>query len=466
MRRRTTPIASLLICLGAGLAPAHAAAHGGVDHLTAQAATTAGAVTGPVKERRLIGTLGKHAQRTTSGLFRLKIESPGTPDSYVLTHGPDTPNAVAAAAGGTGFSSASPQRQPVCAADRYQHFLYARTPGRADRLDEERSYLRSVIKRMDAVLNRESLASGGGNADFKVLCDGSGQPRIDRVISPSLDFTSVVTAAKEAGFADLRADYTIFFDTSDESRCGVGSFYPDETPGIVNRNIAVTGYGVTYRRCWGTSAPMHENAHNEGAVQPGAPHSTGSGDHCWQESDIECYAPDGGDTHQWAVTACGDYEHYDCNHDDYFDTAPEAGEWLATHLNIGSSANPFIARGFARPESYSTNRLWRGLTLNPEVSATTGRLHTYRMIVPRGARNLKIAMSTRGCAPSCQFKLDLYLRRGSKPTPSSYTCARRSDTTSKVCLIRRPKSGIWYAGVHSKRGPAGAPYKIKSTWRR
>ena len=452
--RRTAAIASSLI--GIGMAPASAAAH----HPDHAPANRAGGIGVEVRDEQVLKTLGKDVKEE-NGVYRVDV--PGS-DKDVLTHGADTPQAVAAL-GGTGFSTNSPKRPPVCATDRFQHFLYARAPGAPDRLSEYRSYLNGVIGRMNAVLNRESLASGGGTADYKVLCDSSGQPRIDRLVSGA-DFSTIVGAAKLGGYMDPRADYTIFFDTGDQSRCGVGSFYPDETAGMTNRNATVTGYGVAYRRCWGTSAPMHENAHNQGAVQRGAPHTTGTGDHCWQETDILCYAPDGGSLHQWTVTSCGDYDHFDCSHDDYFDTATESGEYLASHWNMGSSANPFIAKGHTRPVSYGTSRLWRGLTLNPDVSAAPGRFHSYRMVIPKGARNLKIRMYRRSCQPSCQFKLDLYLRRGSKPTAGSYTCRRRGDTAGKVCTIRRPKSGVWYAGVRTRSGPAGAPYKISSTWRR
>jgi hypothetical protein len=91
---------------------------------------------------------------------------------------------------------------------------------------------------------------------------------------------------------------------------------------------------------------MHENGHNQGAVQYGAPHSTGTGWHCWDEIDVMCYSPDGGNLHQQGTeTLCSDREYFDCGYNDYFDSNPEPGEYLATHWNLGSPLNKFIVFG-------------------------------------------------------------------------------------------------------------------------
>ena len=61
-----------------------------------------------------------------------------------------------------------------------------------------------------------------------------------------------------------------------------------------------------------------------------------------------CYSPDGGDRNQGGnVLDCAGRLHLDCGHDDYFDTAPEAGEYLASRWNIGSRVNRFLSFGGA-----------------------------------------------------------------------------------------------------------------------
>src|SRR5215207_1978161 len=74
--------------------------------------------------------------------------------------------------------------------------------------------------------------------------------------------------------------------------------------------------------------------HTLGGVQRTAPHSTGAG-RCIDEYDVMCYrdsanappiqinCPDA----SWNTTR------FDCGHDDYFNTNPTPGSYLATHWN-------------------------------------------------------------------------------------------------------------------------------------
>ncbi len=85
---------------------------------------------------------------------------------------------------------------------------------------------------------------------------------------------------------------------------------------------------------------MHENGHNQGAVQYDAPFSTGDGAHCNDGYDVMCYA-DGGPTSRYTTSSCSTYR-LDCRFDSYYDTVTESGEWLSTNWNIGWSGNYFL----------------------------------------------------------------------------------------------------------------------------
>ncbi|MDQ3981819.1 MAG: hypothetical protein M3271_03965, partial [Actinomycetota bacterium] len=87
---------------------------------------------------------------------------------------------------------------------------------------------------------------------------------------------------------------------------------------------------------WFSRTPMHENGHNQGAVQSGAPHEDGT-NHCTEHEDIMCYPS--------SSLECPDQMYYDCGFDTYFDAVPEPGEWLDTHWNIGSRVNRYIEFG-------------------------------------------------------------------------------------------------------------------------
>lgn len=287
--------------------------------------------------------VGSSAVRTADGLWRVTL-----PDGFTLTtHGPDpVPDH------GHSMGPSDPERPPACASDYYQHVLYGRLIGTPDRSAEVREQIRRAIRRMNAVLNEEALESGGITADYKVLCDQNGEIRVDSFEAPGNDFSLITYGARLAGFDATNADYSIFFDGTYPGVCGVGSFFRDSRPGVENSNNRGGGYAVNYAGCWDNRTPMHENGHNQGAVQAGAPFSTGSGAHCWDLLDVMCYSPDGGDKHQEGTeTLCPEKMHWDCGHNDYFDADPEPGEYLADHWNIGSRVNRFIEFGQRPPDA-------------------------------------------------------------------------------------------------------------------
>ncbi len=115
---------------------------------------------------------------------------------------------------------------------------------------------------------------------------------------------------------------------------------------LFSRNgAAPPGPGAT----WWPEGLLHEVTHTLGAVQWGAPHSTqppgqqnARYGHCWQGTDVMCYAEDSGAAQQLRVD-CGTIEgaiieSYDCGRDDYFNPAPPPDSYLATHWNVYDSA--------------------------------------------------------------------------------------------------------------------------------
>jgi hypothetical protein len=307
--------------------------------------------------------LGDDVEVAQNGLYRVDA-GPG-PD--LLTHGPDTEEHIAEAAEAAGqsaqFGTGSPERAPACTleredTERFMTVIYARPAGSPDRRAESLNEIRTQIRRMNWVLNRDSLASGGPTADYRVGCEfplSEQRIFVGTLVTNGSTYAEIVASAKAAGWIDYRADFTIFFDGNDPSglACGIGNIWNDDSLSANNRNnnpdiAGATGdYGVTYRNCWNGNTVMHENGHNQGAVQNSAPHATGQGGwHCWDEIDVMCYSPDGGTNHQeGTVTLCSDREYFDCGYDDYFDSNPEPGEYLATHWNMGSTLNKTIEFG-------------------------------------------------------------------------------------------------------------------------
>jgi hypothetical protein len=82
--------------------------------------------------------------------------------------------------------------------------------------------------------------------------------------------------------------------------------------------------------------------HTLGGVQYTAPNTSGGG-HCIDENDRMCYAdgPNMAAANGKAMIYLCPTTHerlFDCNHDDYFTTAPVSGSYLATHWNTANSS--------------------------------------------------------------------------------------------------------------------------------
>jgi hypothetical protein len=307
-----------------------------------------------LSDRQAVATLGEGTVRRADGLFLVPI-----PGGDLLTHGPDPRASLGGPAGEeVGFRPGDAEREPRCATGHHQHVLYGRVASARDRYAQVAPELRAAVRRMNAVLNRDSIESGGPTADYKVRCEDSGEIAVGTFTARGVDFSSIVQGARAAGYDSGKADYTIFFDAV-SSACGMGSYEKDERLAKDNANNEGGGYAVAYRDCWLTEIPMHENAHTQGAVQHGAPNSTGSGGHCNDEQDVMCYSPDGGDRRQGGtVKRCEGDVRFDCDNDDYFNTAPQRDEYLASHWNLGSRLNRFIAFG-GEPKAPAQGRACR-----------------------------------------------------------------------------------------------------------
>ncbi len=362
--------------------------------------------------------LGGEVSVTSRGLYKVETRS----GFSVRTHGPDF------AAGlddplASALQPGDPERPPVCAnqvpSSRYQQFVYAFPLSRPGGLEAARGQIQAAARRMNWLLDSASIASGGPHADYIVGCEAGGDVLVVSFLVSSAsghaDYAEIVDAARDSGFADERVDYTIFYDGPaagggglGRGPCGIANFSADERALADNLNNNPAGgdpgYAVVYEGCWNGLTPMHENGHNQGAVQYNAPFSTGDGAHCNQEPDVMCYSPDGGDINQGGTILCDPEPgvlHYDCGWDTYFDAAPEPGEWLFNHWNIGSLLNRFVhftpfadsgaISGVIR--EFDSGVGMEGLTVQAagprEVTTTTGRNGRYTLPhLPAGSYEL------------------------------------------------------------------------------
>src|SRR5262249_35003358 len=148
------------------------------------------------------------------------------------------------------------------------------------------------------------------------------------------DFDTMNAELGNQGFNRTDRIYLAFVDTTAAGICGIGTIWNDDrASGTLNAN----NFGPRYPRVdagWrggGTSA--HELMHNIGGVQLSAPNSSG-GYHCIDERDRMCYSDE--PNHPTMRFDCPDAAHesrFDCGHQDYYNTNPAPGSYLATHWN-------------------------------------------------------------------------------------------------------------------------------------
>ncbi|MBM3668197.1 MAG: hypothetical protein FJW90_12160, partial [Actinobacteria bacterium] len=435
--------------------------------------------------RRYVGEQMTALDGEQAGLYAVALED----GKQLVTHGPDLDLAGSELA--TASAEAEP-RPPLCADEHAQHVLYGRPAGSPDRYASVIGEIRDEVKRMNGVLNQNSLASGGPQADYRVVCDQAGEVRVDSFVnSGAASFQGVVAAARDAGFDRGDLNYTIFYDGY--NGCGIGSLYFDERPIAENRNNRGGGYGISYKGCW-RGVPMHENGHNMGAVQYGAPNSTGSGAHCTDEQDIMCYS-DGGDRDTGTWQRCTAGENFDCGFDDYFDTAPEPGEYLDRNWNVGSSLNRFLAfdrvlapgaGGDSGDSDAEVVALEPGVAVRGRTGGARSVRH-YSVDVPDGPRTLVVrldgpgrgerwlrtrevaarTLATSSATPRARkaarrqarrakragaINLDLLLSREGTATPQTTVCAPRRHSNDEVCEVLFPAPGEWSVGVQLRQG--------------
>jgi subtilisin family serine protease len=111
----------------------------------------------------------------------------------------------------------------------------------------------------------------------------------------------------------------------------------------------------------------------------------------------------------------------------------------------------------------------------PTLTSGTGRTDTnggagtwkyYKIAVPAGKTQLKVDLTGTASCPflgSCNPDLDLYVRKGAKPTTATYNCTAQGSTSNESCTTSNPGADWWYIGVYTYSGSASINYTIKAT---
>jgi hypothetical protein len=268
------------------------------------------------------------------------------PNSGLCTHGPDAaPPGVDVSQGQAPVPlAARPSAASQCTDDGTSGYrtqvIYARASDSpsGDRYNTYLPSFRQWVAAADDIYNA-SAAETGGSRHIRFVTDSTcAVVVLNVVLSSAADdtFDKTISELQALGYNHTDRKYMVFMDAN--VLCGIGTLYNDDRPGTENYNNG--GY-VSYARvdapCWGAHAVAHEHMHNLGGVQDSAPHSTGGG-HCYDEFDVMCYADI--PTAPAMQRLCADIAHedrFDCDHDDYYNTNPAPGSYLATHWNAANS---------------------------------------------------------------------------------------------------------------------------------
>lgn len=216
--------------------------------------------------------------------------------------------------------------------------IYARASDVPDRYNTYLASVRSWVGEADGIVSA-SAAETGGSRRLRLVHNASCALVVHNVVlSPSGDdgLDNTVAELQAAGFTRDDRRYMVFVDAN--ILCGLSAMFVDDRSSLDNASNHGTLYGRVDAGCWSAHAFLHELTHMLGGVQLSAPNSSG-GMHCTDENDIMCYT-DGPSYPSMRIVcaAAVSEDRLDCNHDDYFSTAPTAGSYLATHWNVANSS--------------------------------------------------------------------------------------------------------------------------------
>jgi hypothetical protein len=255
----------------------------------------------------------------------------------------------------TPSTTAAAPRSTVCDGDgtsgKRVQALYVRGNGQADRYSQFVAQFQTFTSQIDDAFVEAASRLGGGVRHLRYVTDTSCRATVANVTIAQGDMATVDTitnAIKAQGYNRADRKYIVWYD---KDGCGLAfGNGGNDSPGAGNPYNAGPHYATVGTGCWSWQATGHELLHTLGAVQGSAPHATPYG-HCWDDEDIMCY-DDGGIPNPpgGLVKVCpgAPENQIDCLGDDYFNTSPPSGSYLATHWNVANSAY-LITTGTANP---------------------------------------------------------------------------------------------------------------------
>jgi hypothetical protein len=329
--------------------------------------------------------------------------------------------------------------------------LYLHEFGTASRYAEYVSSIRLWSARVDAIIDA-SAGETGGSRHLRFVTTPQCQVDVAEVEVPKgalTSFSSNMAALDKLGYNRTDRKYLIFADAN--VYCGIGTFIADDRPGAGNRNNGGPSYGRTDAGCWNPVVATQEVAHMLGAMLENSPNADGNG-LCTDGNDIFCSRDSGNSAVRAVCLNRKQAQRLDCNHDDYFSTAPKAGSYLAKHWNIAQSE--FLLRadgGDDLPDAPATP-VPTGQPANEQVQA---------VLEVRDATSTSVRLSWSAAAPDATYDVAV---DGVRIATSTATRARliglKPDTAYRVTVSDPNRNYI--ARAEAQTAPAARP--AENSW--
>ena len=213
--------------------------------------------------------------------------------------------------------------------------LYLHEFGTPSRYTDFLGSIRTWSAGVDQIFD-ESAGETGGSRHVRYVTTPECRVDVTEVQVPegALEtFTNNINALQTLGYNRTDRKYMIFADAN--VYCGIGTYVADERTGQGNRNNGGPSYARVDAGCWSAAMAARELTYSLGAVLQGSPNSTGAGG-CLDDYDLLCGKDRSGQAPR-DVCPKKHENRLDCGHDDYFNTAPQPDNYLATHWNVADS---------------------------------------------------------------------------------------------------------------------------------
>ena len=377
----------------------------------------------------------------------------GRSGKVLCTHGPDVvplgydinkrvpPAGIKVAYGSPDpvFASLSPLATVTCdgngtTGNRVQ-VIYAHASDVPDNYATYAASFQQWVSGVDADFNN-SAAQTGGTRHVRFVTDAScGVVIPDVTLSSTGDdtFANTINELEAMGYNRTDRKYLVFTDA--HVYCGIATMAYDDSPSSSNMNNTGDTFGRIDAGCWSAVIPAHELMHQLGGVQFSAPHSDGNS-HCIDGYDNMC------DHSGHAVTTvCADTgmdNLFDCNHDDYYNTNPPAGSYLATRWNAANNVFLIVPQT-ARADSIVVGKM-KGKTFTQTSTFLAGDTVILRVhVVDQKGANLS----------SVAVTLPVKRPDGSVQCSASGTTDSTGTAQVSCAIPRKTQKGNWDGHVNS-----------------